>query len=288
MTNFDVHPEEVDTECRRRIQIVYPDARQHNVDREGTPDEKQAMQMVINSLRTSAWLLKQVRRIPTDFRDDRYWTGEWRPEAQSMGYPQMQQQGYGMPGMPGPYGHMPMLPPWMMYPPPQSQSPVVVVQSPAPAAQAAPIIVNGAAPSAPMVFQGGGDTRVIPALPAPPAQVHVPVAAPAAFPAVAVAQPSAAAGLPSPAAQPPAADSAPPSEPAAGAPLQDARLDEWRREQLMIDTAKAARDGSDVAREWLEKPAARAGQTVDDFISTLLAKRVGEMRAAALSEAEGA
>jgi len=259
MADHLVHPEEVDTECRRRILSVYPDAVQHNIDREGSDDQKRTMQLIINGLRNSAWMLKSMRRIPTDFRDDRYWSGEWRPTVESMsfgGAPQQQS-----PALPW-YGQPMMgMPPWGMM---QPQAPVVVMQSPP---QAAPIVINGAASAPPTVFQSPNDTRVVqvPA-PHPAAHVHAPTA-PQPTPLASEAQ----ASLPPPAGQA--------LRPTAGG-MTEAQFQAGRREQLLVETAQAASNGSDVARQWMAELAAKAGQNVDEYIAGVMAKRVADMRAA--------
>jgi hypothetical protein len=254
MSDHLVHPEEVDTECRRRIQLIYPDSAQHNIDREGSEDQKRTMQLVINGLRNSAWMLKQMRRIPGDFRDDRYWSGEWRPTSDSMafGAPQAQQQ-----ALPWMQGGMPMMPPWMMMPQP-AQAPVVVMQSPP---QAAPIVINGAAPQGPMVIQSPTETKVIAAPALAPAQVVAPASLPQ--PAPLPQQPT---GLL------PAADVAPQPAPQPAEPgLSQDQFQEWRREQLLVETAQAASNGSDVARQWMAELAAKLGKDVDAYIAVVMA-----------------
>jgi len=270
MADHLVHPEEVDTECRRRILSVYPDAVQHNIDREGSDDQKRTMQLVINGLRNSAWMIKAMRRIPTDFRDDRYWSGEWRPTVESMTFGGASQQ--QSPALPW-YGQPMGMPPWGMM---QPQAPVVVMQSPP---QAAPIVINGAAPSGPMVFQSPAETKVV-QMPAPqPAQVHMPMP-----PAHVASVPMAANQVEHQASLP-----APQGMQAASSPsgMSEGQFQAWRREQLLVETAQAASNGSDVARQWMSELAAKAGQDVDTYIAEVLAKRVADMREAVMGEAGG-
>lgn len=261
-----VHPDEVDTECRRRILLMYPDATQHNIDREGTDEQKRTMQLVINGIRNSAWMLKTMKRIPADFRDDRYWSGEWRPTIESMAFGgHAQTQPAALPW----HQQMPMgLPPWMMMP---QQSPVVVMQSPP---QAAPIVINGPAAPGPMVFHGPAETKVVQPPATAPTQVFVPsqTAQAAALP---TQTPAAPAGLPAPA-----------SERVSPPGLSEEQFQAWRREQLLVETAQAASNGSDVARQWMGELAQKAGQDVDAYIADVLAKRVSDMRAVVMGEAE--
>lgn len=65
--------DDVNAEARRRIVERYPEWRQLNVIREGG-DVLTAMTAFIDRIRTASDRLAGRQRIPSTFRDDRYWS----------------------------------------------------------------------------------------------------------------------------------------------------------------------------------------------------------------------